>query len=306
MLGCIHTQPERQQTNAGAEADCPVEVPPSPTTPQQPTAKDKAKQKGSDPDPAHVDDTNHSATPTPERKPAASEGHTQGQTRDRLSRIRQAITRREKQEHAYVAELRDRHIFAWETGPAPDEIERGYCFHLASYICYGQRDPNINPGERNARPIAHLSPSDHGLPQTKLRSLGARLDRLLVRLHLRKPPPATAIASTTVPLHRADHNEVSAPSPSPPSNQSPPIITISSPTKTTEAPVHASESSASSSQMPSPPAQAPLSPEIIDTNIDVDGAPSEMEPNPWQHEGVDQASMEGMAQLDLEDPWRNP
>ncbi|KAF8838249.1 WD40 repeat-like protein [Paxillus ammoniavirescens] len=301
----IHIQPERQQTNAGAEADCLVDVPPSPTIPQQPTAKDKAKQKGFDPDPAPVEDTNHAAMPTPGPKPAASEGHTNRQARNRLSRIRQAIMRREKQEHAYVAELRDRHIFAWETGPLPDEIERGCCFHLASYICYGQRDPNINPDESNARPIAYLGPSDHGLPRTKLRAFGARLDRLLVRLHLRKLPPATAIA---VPSPRADHNEALAPTPTPSSNQSP-TITITSPVNTTEAPVHRSASPASSRRMPSPPVQALPFSASVDLTIDVNGAPTEMELNPWQHtdtEGVDQASIEGMAQLDLEDPWRNP
>ncbi|KIJ13080.1 hypothetical protein PAXINDRAFT_14128 [Paxillus involutus ATCC 200175] len=267
----IHTQPERQQTNTGAEADCSVEVPPSPTTPKQPTAKDKAKQKGSDPDPAPVEDTNHAHANSRAQAPPLK-----------------VITRREKQEHAYVAKLRDHHIFAWETGPAPDEIERGCCFHLASYICYGQH---------------------HGLPQTKLRSLGARLDRLLVRLHLRKPLLATVIAPTTVRPPCADHNEASAPTPTPLSNRSPPTITLTSSVNTTETPVHPSASPASSSRMPSPPAQALPPPASVDPNIDVDSAPSVMEPNPWQHtdtEGVDQASIEGMAQLDLEDPWRHP
>ncbi|KAF8838248.1 WD40 repeat-like protein [Paxillus ammoniavirescens] len=304
-------QPEGQLTVPGEEAEPAVDFEPAPVaTPQHLTEKDKGKQHESDFDATPGEGNDHASTLSPGPESSTSEGHTRRQIRNRVSRIHQAIMQREIQEYAYVAELRDRYIFAWETGPAPDEIERGCCFHLASYICYGQRDPNINPGESNTRPIAHLGPSDHGSLRTKLRALGARLDRLLVRLHLRKPPPATAIASTTAPSPRADHNEASAPSPSPLSNRSPPTITICSPMNTTEAPVHPPASPSSSNPMPSPPAAALPSPESVDPSIDVDCAPSEMEPNPWKHtdtEGrADQASVKGMTQLDLEDPWRNP
>ncbi|KAF8838267.1 WD40 repeat-like protein [Paxillus ammoniavirescens] len=278
-------QPERQQAGAGAEVE-PAIAPQPATTPNEITAKDKGKQKETDPDTAPAEDTDHASTQTPEPKPVTSAGHSK-YVRNRVGRIRQASVRRPRQEQGFIAEARDRPVFAWETGPLPHEIERGCCFHAASYVCFGQRDPNVNPRENDPQPIAQLSQSNHGLAQSN--SPGARLDRLLVRLHVIKPPPTSAPLPATVssiPSHHADHNRpgASAPALVPPSNQFHPAIAVTSPTNTTEVLVHPSAYPTFSSQTPSPPAQALLSPATVDhPTIEADSAPSEMESNPWQH-----------------------
>ncbi|KAF9236589.1 hypothetical protein BU15DRAFT_76796 [Melanogaster broomeanus] len=91
------------------------------------------------------------------------------------------------QEQAQIAEGWDRQIFAWETGPLPHEIKHRWFFHCCPYICYGQCDPNINPVGNEVQSRAHLG-------RTKLRFLGG-LDRLLVRLHMKKPLAAPTTAS---------------------------------------------------------------------------------------------------------------
>ncbi|KIJ08538.1 hypothetical protein PAXINDRAFT_18342 [Paxillus involutus ATCC 200175] len=153
------------------------------TTTKVLTEKGKGKQKESNPSP-DLTSTDHGATLSPEPRPAAPASRSKHQSRHRVNRIRQPRMRQERQQHAYVAELRDRSIFAWDTRPLPDEIERGPCFHCWSYICFGQRDPNINPIENVAQSTPQLDPSGHDLARKNLRSLGP--------LVVRTPIPATS------------------------------------------------------------------------------------------------------------------
>ncbi|KIJ07235.1 hypothetical protein PAXINDRAFT_19568, partial [Paxillus involutus ATCC 200175] len=288
---------EREQAIVGAEPKHAIDPQPA-ATPKDLTEKDKEKPKEST-----VDNTDRSSAPTA-KAPSADSGHnTKQRARSQVKRIRQAMIRRERQEHAYIAEYRDRAIFACETGPLPDEIERGCCFHLASYICFSQRDPNINPRENNAQPITRLSQSGHGMAQTNSRSLRARLNRLLVWLHVCKRPPASAtttLSATTPSIlsPNGGHNGLGAlvPTPTPLSNQSPAIIGTATPMNLTEAPVHPSAPPSSTSQTPSSPARAVIYPTTVDPSINVDSGPaSDMASNPWQltdTERVDQVSVD--------------
>ncbi|KIJ06338.1 hypothetical protein PAXINDRAFT_20468 [Paxillus involutus ATCC 200175] len=305
------TQLEGQPV-VGADTERVVDPLPA-ITPQDLTAEDKGIQKESNPDTAPTEGTDCAPIPTLDPKTAASAGRSKHKARGRVYRIRQSIMQQDRQEHAYIAKLQDCTIFTSVRGPPLDEIERGCCFHFLLYIFYGQRDPNINPGVNNTRSSAQLSPSDHGAAQRNPRSLGARLVRLLVRLHLRKPPPASASASLSAVIPstsspHADPNSASAPATVPLPNQCPPAIVITSPVNTTEVPVH-SEIPASPSQTPSPPEQVIVSSASVVPDIDADGPLTEIEPNPWQltdSERVDSVFVGCMVQLDLEDPWRNP
>ncbi|KAF9228870.1 kinase-like protein [Gyrodon lividus] len=126
-----------------------------------------------------------------------------------------------------------------------------------------------------------------------------------MRLHLRKPPPASIAAplSTSVlptPFFHGDHNRTSAPVSIPLSSQSPPAVVITPLMDTTEARVDPLVFTVSSSQTPSPPAQALLSPAPINSNIKLGGAQSEMQSNPWQPacaERADPTSAECMSQV---------
>ncbi|KAF9219414.1 hypothetical protein BS17DRAFT_425906 [Gyrodon lividus] len=164
----------------------------------------------------------------------------------------------------WIAEARIRPVFAYETGPFPHEIERGCCFHFASYLCFGIRDPNIPPGENAVR--------------LKPRLLEA-LKRLLVRLHLRKPPPAPTNAppSTSVLLTSSSHgvhDVASNPASLSPTHQPPPAITTSPPTGPIGAQVDPPTFPAPSSEIHSPPAQPPLSPAAVDLTIALHGVQS--------------------------------
>ncbi|KIJ04657.1 hypothetical protein PAXINDRAFT_22046 [Paxillus involutus ATCC 200175] len=196
------------------------------------------------------------------------------------------------------------YIFAWDTRPPPDEIERGPCFHCWSYICFGQRDPNINPDENVAQPPAQLDPSGHDLARTNLRSLGP-LDRLSVWLHLRKPPPpppTAASPSTNIQSTSSPHTDLYASTPL--ANQPPPSNAITSRVDTTEVLVHPSTIS---SRTLSPPAPAPAP---ADLNTDADDARSEAESNPWLPTNAGRvdptsasASTGYMGQLHPDNPW---
>ncbi|KAF9228985.1 kinase-like protein [Gyrodon lividus] len=123
-------------------------------------------------------------------------------------------------ELTWISEARTRHIFAWETGPPPHEIERGCFFHFASYMCFGRRDPNVPPDENDVRPKSHFVEV---------------LDQLFVRLRLYNPSATSPIAPlpTSIPLtpsSRGGHNGALAPV----SNQSP-VIVITPPTDAPEA-----------------------------------------------------------------------
>ncbi|KAF9218872.1 WD40 repeat-like protein [Gyrodon lividus] len=87
-----------------------------------------------------------------------SEEHTSRWKRKRLLHVENNAPtddlERLEERHTAITEARTRPVFAWEVGPFPDEIERGCFFHCASYICYGQRDPN----KRNN----HMHPSQSG------------------------------------------------------------------------------------------------------------------------------------------------
>ncbi|KIJ13062.1 hypothetical protein PAXINDRAFT_100882 [Paxillus involutus ATCC 200175] len=125
---------------------------------------------------------------------------------------------------------------------------------------------------------------------------------------------AASDIAITSPMNTTDvlvqvHPSASAPASIPLSNQSRPAIVITSLVNTTEVPVHPSAIPPSPSQTSPPPVQALLASASVDPNTDLDGPPSEIEPNPWQltdTERVDLVSVECMAQLNLEDPWRNP
>ncbi|KAF9218545.1 hypothetical protein BS17DRAFT_525700 [Gyrodon lividus] len=206
----------------------------------------------------------------------------------------------QSQEHALIARATTRKIFAWETGPPPHEIERGFWFHLASYICFCQCDPNINPAEDAVHQTTRLAQSANCPAQTNSRFLEA-LGRLSVTLHLRKPP----LATTTAPLSTGVQ-PISSPHASIPlSNQSPPTIAIAPPMDTTEVSVYPLPIQTSPS-----PTQTLLSPARVDPNINIDpdGAQSGTGSNPWQHidtEPADRMCAEFMCGLSLEDPWRD-
>ncbi|KAF9219447.1 hypothetical protein BS17DRAFT_422936 [Gyrodon lividus] len=160
----------------------------------------------------------------------------------------------------WIAESRTRPIFAFETGPLPDEIERGCFYHLASYICFGQRDPNINPVENVVREIAPLTQSEPGPAQTKSRLLEA-LNQLLVMLRLRRPPPApvnTPSSNITRSVFASDGVNNGAPVPTfipAPHQSSRPAIATPPPTDVTAAQLHAPASVSTSAQALSPSAQ---------------------------------------------------
>ncbi|KAF9232022.1 hypothetical protein BU15DRAFT_81702 [Melanogaster broomeanus] len=137
---------------------------------------------------------------------------------------------RRRQERAWIAEERTTPIVAFEVGPLPHQIERGCFYHFCSYICYGQRDPNINPVGNEVQSSARLG-------RAKLRFLRG-LDRFLVRLRIKKP----SAAPTTTP-----------PSNGPTPDQPPPIVTITPPTiDTSTTPVHPSLASGPPSDQPPP------------------------------------------------------
>ncbi|KAH7888263.1 WD40-repeat-containing domain protein [Phlebopus sp. FC_14] len=52
----------------------------------------------------------------------------------------------------WIAGARTRAFWALNTAPFHDEIEHGWFFHLASYICFCQRDPNISPKNVSVSP----------------------------------------------------------------------------------------------------------------------------------------------------------
>ncbi|KIJ58239.1 hypothetical protein HYDPIDRAFT_44559 [Hydnomerulius pinastri MD-312] len=145
--------------------------------------------------------------------------------------------RQQSPQHAQIAESRTRRIFAWETGPFPDEIERGCLFHLASYICYGVRDPNVPATEENTRPTSSNAP-DH--PR-----IINMLNRLLLFLHLRNAQPADAIPlqpltatpvvpSASIPRQSLSPNNVASVGPSDPVAAQPalPVVVVSPPIDT--------------------------------------------------------------------------
>ncbi|KAF9222847.1 WD40 repeat-like protein [Gyrodon lividus] len=207
-----------------------------------------------------------------------------------------------RQEQVWIAEARTRprpqQIFAIEVGPLPDEIERSCCFHVSSYICicYGQRDPNINPVGNDAHLTTGLiSQLGHDLARTNSRFLKA-LRGLFVRLHIRKRPPV--LPTSVQPILSSNGGYNGAPTSTSTSNQSPPAIMITPPMGTTEAPPLPTFSS----QTPSPP------PAHVDPIIEPGGAQSETEWDLWKHtdtERTDGAFAQFMSQLDLEDPWRD-
>ncbi|KAF8833392.1 hypothetical protein BDN67DRAFT_1017611 [Paxillus ammoniavirescens] len=148
------------------------------------------------------------------------------------------------------------YIFTWDTRPLPHEMEQGPCFHFWSYICFGQRNPNINPDQNVAPPTAQLG--------------------LSVWLWLRKPPPplpTTTSPSTNVQYTLSPHMDSNDPIPLP--NQPSPSNAITSPVDTAKVQVHPSmifsETLSLRAQAPAP----------VDLNADMDDAQSEGEPNPW-------------------------
>ncbi|KIJ60533.1 hypothetical protein HYDPIDRAFT_117058 [Hydnomerulius pinastri MD-312] len=177
--------------------------------------------------------------------------------------------RQQMPQRDWVAEGRDRRIFAWETGPFPDEIEHGCFYHLASYICYGRRDPDLPIPEETARPNSSEA--------TGLSRVVDVFRRVLLFLHLRNAQPADAIPlqplttsavvpSTSVPPQSSSLNNVASVGPHDPAaaRPAPPVVVISPAVDTSTAVYPSSSSDPSPTlSLTSPSRPSPSTPPVV-------------------------------------------
>ncbi|KIJ64970.1 hypothetical protein HYDPIDRAFT_28311, partial [Hydnomerulius pinastri MD-312] len=172
--------------------------------------------------------------------------------------------RRQMPQQDLIAEGRDRRIFAWVPGPFPDEIKHGCFYHLASYICYGRRDPDLPIAEESVRP----NPSEVS-GHSRVVDV---FHRVLLFLHLRNSQPSDAIPlqpltiapvvpSASIPPQSLSPNNVASIGSHGPAaaRPAPPIVVVSPPVNTSTAlpPLSSSDQAAMSS--PAYPVTQPLS-----------------------------------------------